>query len=94
VFDNADDIDMWIAKAGPGLQPGQGSHPLIDYLPKSKQGAVVFTMRNRKIAVKFAQQNVVDIPQMGEDAATRLLGKCLVNADLAKSQQETSALLL
>ncbi|KAF1809666.1 HET-domain-containing protein [Eremomyces bilateralis CBS 781.70] len=95
VFDNADDIYMWIAKAGPGLQqPGQGSHPLIDYLPKSKQGAVIFTTRDRKIAVKLAQQDVVDVPEMGEDAASQLLGKCLVNTELAKSGKETGALLL
>ncbi len=93
VFDNADDLDMWISKAGPGLQPEQRSHPLINYLPKSKQGAVIFTTRNRKIAVKLAQQNVMDVPAMREDAATQLLMKCLVNTDLAKSQQDTSALL-
>ncbi|KAF2174727.1 hypothetical protein K469DRAFT_685748 [Zopfia rhizophila CBS 207.26] len=85
---------MWIAKAGPRQQPGQELHPLIDYLLKSKQGGIVFTTRDRKIAVKLAQQNVVDVPAMGEDAAAELLGKCLVNVDLAKSWQDTSALLL
>ncbi|KAF2178893.1 TPR-like protein, partial [Zopfia rhizophila CBS 207.26] len=93
VFDNADDIDMWIAKAGSGLQPGQGSQPLIDYLPKSKQGAILFTTRDRKIAVKLAQQNVVDVPAMGEDAAAQLLEKCLVNPDLVDGRQDTSTLL-
>ncbi|KAF2190316.1 HET-domain-containing protein [Zopfia rhizophila CBS 207.26] len=91
VFDNADDLDMWIAKTA-GQQPGQGS--LINYLPKSKQGAVVFTTRDRKIAVKLAQRNVVDVPAMGEDAAVQLLGKCLVNPDLVNRRQDTSALLL
>ena len=55
VFDNADDIDMWIAEPGSGQKLGQGSRPLIDYLPKSKQGAILFTTRNRKLAVKLAQ---------------------------------------
>ena len=96
VFDNADDIDMWIAKASgseSGLQHGQGFRPLIDYLPKSKQGAILFTTRDRKIAVKLAQQNVVNVPAMGEDAATRLLKKCLVNPDLINSRQDTNTLL-
>ena len=96
VFDNADDIYMWIAKVSgsePGLQDRQGFRPLIDYLPKSKQGAIVFTTRDRKIAVKLAQQNVVNVPAMGEDAATRLLEKCLVNPDLINSQQDTNTLL-
>ncbi|KAF1817352.1 HET-domain-containing protein [Eremomyces bilateralis CBS 781.70] len=94
VFDNADDWDMWITKAGSGLQYGQESHPLIDYLPKSKKGAVVFTTRDRKIAVKLAQQNVVDVPAMGEDAAAQLLGKCLIKPDLVNCRENTSALLL
>ena len=96
VFDNADDIDMWIAKASgseSGLQHGQGFRPLIDYLPKSRQGAILFTTRDRKIAVKLAQQNVVNVPAMGEDAATRLLEKCLVNPDLINSRQDTNTLL-
>jgi hypothetical protein len=93
VFDNADEIDMWTARAGSGLQHGQGSQPLIDYLPKSKQGTILFTTRDRKIAVKLAQQNVVDVPAMGRDAATQLLEKCLVNQDLVNSRQDTSALL-
>jgi tetratricopeptide (TPR) repeat protein len=96
VFDNADNIDMWIAKvSGPesGLRHGQGFRSLIDYLPKSKQGAILFTTRDRKIAVKLAQQNVVNIPAMGEDAATRLLEKCLVNRDLINSRQDTNTLL-
>ena len=96
VFDNADDIDMWIAKVSgsdSGLRHGQGFRSLIDYLPKSKQGAILFTTRNRKIGVKLAQQNVVNVPTMGEDAATRLLEKCLINPDLINSRQDTNTLL-
>ena len=89
VFDNADDIDMWIAKAS----GSEGFRPLIDYLPKSKQGAILFTTRDRKIAVKLAQQNVMSVPAMEEDAATRLLEKCLVNPDLINSRQDTNTLL-
>jgi tetratricopeptide (TPR) repeat protein len=94
VFDNADDIDMWITRTGIGLQSEKELRPLINYLPKSNQGAVLFTTRDRKIAIKLAQQNVVEVPAMGTDSAAQLLGKCLINADLAKSQIETSALLL
>ena len=93
VFDNADDIDMWIAEPGSGRKLGQGSRPLIDYLPKSKQGAILFTTRNRKLAVKLAQQNVEEVPAMEEDAATRLLEKYLVDPKLTNNWQDTSALL-
>jgi len=93
VFDNADDMDMWIGKPGPGLQAKQGPLLLVDYIPKSRQGAVLFTTRNRKIAVNLAQQNVVDVPAMGEDAAAKLLEKCLVKPDLAKDRRNIDALL-
>ena len=41
VFDNADDIDMWIATPGSERE----SNPLTDYLPRSTQGCIVFTDR-------------------------------------------------
>lgn len=91
VFDNADDIDMWIAGAGSGLQTG--SRPLIDFLPKSKKGAILFTTRDRRLAVKLAQQNVLEVPAMGEEAV-QLLEKCLVDPRLVNSRQDTSALVL
>lgn len=93
VFDNADDMDMWIPKVRSGLQAGEGPRPLIDYLPKSKQGAILFTTRDRRLAVKLAQQNIVEVPEMGEDAAAQLLEKCLVDPTLVESRQDTSALL-
>jgi hypothetical protein len=89
VFDNADDIDMWIAEAGLKL----GSGRLIEYLPRSDQGCIVFTSRDRKTAVKLAHQNIVEVPKMDEDVATQLLQKCLVNPVLANSGSDTKALL-
>src|SRR5436190_18105249 len=53
VFDNADDLGMWIHSSG--SEPGCGS--LKEYLPKSKQGCIVFTTRDKKIAVKLASLN-------------------------------------
>ncbi|CZR65364.1 related to kinesin light chain 1 [Phialocephala subalpina] len=89
VFDNADDINMWIAEAG--SEPGSGR--LIEYLPRSDRGCIVFTSRDRKTAVKLAHQNIVEVPEMDEDVATQLLQKCLVNPGLASSGSDTKALL-
>jgi hypothetical protein len=88
VFDNADDIDMWIAK------PGSRSEGLIDYLPRSKQGSIVFTTRDRKTAVKLAQENIVEVQEMNEELSMLLLQKCLVNRDLVKNRQGAIALLI
>jgi hypothetical protein len=46
-----------------------------------------------KIAVKLAQQNVIEVPEMDEHMAMQLLQKCLVNQDLVNSKQDTKALL-
>jgi hypothetical protein len=57
VFDNADDIDMWITSSG----SGQEHYGLIDYLPKSRQGSIIFTTQDRKTAVKLAKQNILEL---------------------------------
>jgi tetratricopeptide (TPR) repeat protein len=93
LFDNADDIDMWIAKAGSDAQHEAGSYPLIDYLPKNKQGTIIFTTRDRKVAVKLAQQNVVEIPEMDENTAGRLLKNCRIHHDSTDNPQDQSDLL-
>ena len=101
VFDNADDVDLWIATPTSWHEDEQESlagflgrsHRLIDYLPKNKQGSIIFTTRDRKTAVKLAQQNIVDVPAMSEEAAMQLLRKCLANPDLVENKQGATALL-
>jgi hypothetical protein len=89
VFDNADDIEMWITK--PGSE--KLSSGLMDYLPKSMHGHVVFTTRDRKTAVKLAQPNIVEVLEMSEGIATQLLHKSLLNSDLLSDQKNTQLLL-
>ncbi|GIJ91451.1 hypothetical protein Asppvi_010416 [Aspergillus pseudoviridinutans] len=93
VFDNADDIDMWIAEAGSEQESEQGSQALVDYLPSSGQGSIIFTTRDRKTAAKLAHKNVVEIPEMDEEAATQLLQKCLINPGLVNNGHDTADLL-
>ncbi|KAH8669663.1 hypothetical protein BGZ60DRAFT_564114 [Tricladium varicosporioides] len=89
VFDNADDISMWISQSTSERETGR----LIDYLPRSEHGCIVFTTRDRKTAVKLAHENVIKVPEMDENAATQLLRKCLVDPDLVNNQTDTKALL-
>src|SRR6202035_1877337 len=65
VVDNADDIDIWFGK-----ENSSKSTRLIEFLPKSGQGVILFTTRNRKAAVKMAQRNVIEISEMGKQTAT------------------------
>jgi tetratricopeptide (TPR) repeat protein len=88
VFDNTDDMSMWICPSG--SEPG--STGLKEYLPKSKQGCIVFTTRDRKTAVKLAGQNIVEVPEMDEVGAMHLLQKSLVNP-VVQDDQDAKALV-
>ena len=89
IFDNADDITMWINDT----RNNDASPSLIDYLPYSKQGSLVFTTRTRKVAVKLAQQNVVDVSKMDEDLAAQMLSKYLIDRNLLENRKDAVELL-
>lgn len=79
IFDNADDMDMW-----PTLE---------DALPESGHGRVLFTTRNRKLAVELASSDTIPIPDVDEDTALKILEKSLINQTLLKDS-ETAVVLL
>ncbi|MCJ1471106.1 hypothetical protein MMC07_009754 [Pseudocyphellaria aurata] len=83
IFDNADDIDMWIKKPDELI----GSTCLIDCLPRHSKGSIVFTTRSQKTAVKLAQQSVTEVYEMDEEVATQLLSKSLVHKEVLNDQQ-------
>jgi hypothetical protein len=78
IFDNADDIDVWVKKDG----NKDGSPALKDYLPRSSQGRIIFITRNREIAVKLTQLNVIELLEMDEETAELLLRKSLINQNV------------
>jgi len=89
VFDNADDVGMWIGPSGSEA----GSGALKEYLPKSNQGCIVFTTRDKKTAVKLAGSNIIEVPEMDEDGAFELLQKSLSDLSLLGDQRHAKALL-
>ncbi|KAI9764071.1 MAG: hypothetical protein M1840_008875 [Geoglossum simile] len=82
IFDSADDMDTWINKGGNKSE----FHGLKDYLPRSLQGCVVFTTRSRKIAVKLAQSNVIEVSGWTKSES-------LINQELLTNHQDTQKLL-
>jgi hypothetical protein len=70
-----------------------GSSRLIDYLPRSEQGHIVFTSRDRKTAVELARHNVVKVPEIKENVDTELLYKCLIKLNLVSNVPDTRVLL-
>ncbi|KAK0644374.1 hypothetical protein B0T16DRAFT_460436 [Cercophora newfieldiana] len=86
VFDNADDIDMWLEKAD------GDTRRLVDYLPKNDRGSIVFTTRNKKAAVAFAGPNLVQLSEMDEAGSRELLLNHLIDKSL-DTPKDTPALL-
>ncbi|KAJ0421164.1 hypothetical protein BJY00DRAFT_112332 [Aspergillus carlsbadensis] len=86
VYDNADDMQMWMK----GTETGP---PLKSLLPRNDAGRILFTTRNRKLAVKLAASNVVHLPDMDEDTALQMLHRLLIRMELLQDKESTAALL-
>ncbi|THC97592.1 hypothetical protein EYZ11_002947 [Aspergillus tanneri] len=86
IFDNADNMDMWLSISGAALA-------LEDFLPESGQGRTLFTTRNRKLAVELTSSNVIPIPNENKEIAQDILEKSLLEKDSLKDHATTAALL-
>lgn len=69
IIDNADDLDVLHSPLG----EGSGASRLIDYLPYSRKGSVIFTTRTRQVAVQVAGNNVIELDKLNEREAKELL---------------------
>ncbi|KAJ5354406.1 uncharacterized protein N7496_012839 [Penicillium cataractarum] len=88
IIDNADDIDMWTEGA-----PNSTNCGLRGFLPKSDQGAIVFTTRSTRVAQYLAPGNIVEIPEMDGTKALKVLRNSLVNKNLLNDDQSARKLL-
>ena len=86
LIDNADDLGMWLDK------PEDDAARLIDCLPRSSLGSILFTTRDRKAAVTLAGKNVMELSEMDEAQSRVLLQGYLIDQDLG--DQDAAALLL
>ncbi|KAL2848926.1 hypothetical protein BJY01DRAFT_246150 [Aspergillus pseudoustus] len=71
IFDNADDREMWTE--GSSDQP-----PLSDFVPSHNEGHVVFTTRNRELAVDLASTDVLHVHELDEKSGVEFLEKSLL----------------
>ncbi|KAL4922789.1 putative kinesin light chain [Aspergillus aurantiobrunneus] len=86
IFDNADDMEMWI-KGSPTTPP------LKKIIPRSENGHVLFTSRNRQLALKLAGSNVVSVPNVDQKTGKEIFRKLLMQKDLLQDDHVTNALL-
>lgn len=87
VFDNCDNANMWTEKSTPESQR------LLDCLPKSTLGSIIFTTRDRKLADRLADRNIVDLQDVGEEGGTALLLNYLRDQTLLDNEQDAATLL-
>ncbi|THC87591.1 hypothetical protein EYZ11_012963 [Aspergillus tanneri] len=86
IFDNADDAEMW-------LTANDKFPALEDLLPEGGQNRILFTTRNRKLAMKLAPFNAVPIPDVNKETALKILESTLTNKGLLKDSMITATLL-
>ncbi|RDL31839.1 uncharacterized protein BP5553_09241 [Venustampulla echinocandica] len=84
VFDITDEARLETAESSQAIS-------LIEYLPVSDQGAIVFTTTDRITAVTLALQDIVELPEIEQDLAQRMLKMCLISP---ANEQEVADLLL
>ncbi|KAF2753659.1 kinesin light chain 3 [Pseudovirgaria hyperparasitica] len=77
VLDNIDDMHMWAFHQTKGTEDR-----LVHHLPSNPKGSILFTTRNRKVAVKLSQQNVIKIGELQPQVSLRLLRMRLAEPQL------------
>ncbi|KAL4889182.1 hypothetical protein BDV59DRAFT_210483 [Aspergillus ambiguus] len=83
IFDNADDVDMW--------NKGSSTTPALkDFLPYNSRGHIVFTTRNRGLAMDLACSHVIQVEELDKDTGKEFLEKCLIQKSLC---HDTSAII-
>jgi tetratricopeptide (TPR) repeat protein len=70
IVDNADDVGIL-------LEPDSSAKltRLIDYIPHSDAGSVLFTTRSRKAATELTQTHILGLDDMGQTEARQLLAR-------------------
>ncbi|KAL3456402.1 hypothetical protein BJX64DRAFT_41730 [Aspergillus heterothallicus] len=86
IFDNADDMDMWVGE-------GAGATEIANILAPSEQGHILFTTRNRKLAVRLTSPFVIDVSEPDTETGVKILEEGLQKKELLLNRDETIALL-
>jgi tetratricopeptide (TPR) repeat protein len=89
IVDNADDPTVLSSLVDSDLE----SHRLIDYLPHSRSGAVLFTTRSRKAARTYTPGHVLELKDMSQGEAKELLTQHIAEEVLLDDVTAISQLL-
>ncbi|KAL4918996.1 putative kinesin light chain [Aspergillus aurantiobrunneus] len=86
IFDNADDMDMW-------TKDSSTASALKDFLPYNPQGHIIFTTRNRQLAVKLASSGVIHVCELDKKTGVEFLEKSLIQKSLLDNNHAVITLL-
>ncbi|KAL2814040.1 hypothetical protein BJX63DRAFT_442696 [Aspergillus granulosus] len=86
IFDNADDMEMWVGEDA-------GATELAKVLPYSEQGHIIFTTRNRKVAVRLASPFVINVSEPNAETGVKILENALLKTNLLENGDATIDLL-
>jgi tetratricopeptide (TPR) repeat protein len=89
IYDNADDIYLGSNELSSNSQATR----LINHLPQSELGAIIFTTTDSKIAETLASTNVIKLLNMTPDTAKTMLENYISNLAGTTQQQEVTNLL-
>ncbi|ORY68401.1 P-loop containing nucleoside triphosphate hydrolase protein [Pseudomassariella vexata] len=89
IVDNADDPEALMNRVG----GDPGTARLVDWLPKSDGGKIVFTTRSRKAARDLTQSNALELRDMGKIEARQLLRQRIAKQALLSDTKAVGELL-
>ena len=92
IIDNADDLEMLYNRANESNE-SSSSPALVNYLPFSRKGSIVFTTRNLEVAVQQAGVDVITVKEMSESDSWKLLETSLIDKTLMGGKEVTDKLL-
>ncbi|CBF80763.1 hypothetical protein AN8541.2 [Aspergillus nidulans FGSC A4] len=79
-------MDIWTTGSSTALL-------LKNIIPRAENGHVLFTSRNRQLALKLASPNMIPIPDMDQNTAKEIFRKLLIRKDILQDDYVTNILL-
>ncbi|KAK4206031.1 hypothetical protein QBC37DRAFT_329451 [Rhypophila decipiens] len=88
IYDNADD-----ASQGASNQPSQWVTTLLDFIPQSDHGCIIFTTASSNTAEMLVPENTMQLGKLAAETAAQILRSHLTNSSVANEEQEAKHLL-
>ncbi|KAK4205818.1 P-loop containing nucleoside triphosphate hydrolase protein, partial [Rhypophila decipiens] len=88
IYDDADDASLGASK-----QPSQLVTTLLDFIPQSDHGYIIFTTASSNTAEVLAPENTMQLDKLAAETASQILRSHLTNSSVANEEQEAKHLL-